>query len=80
MIDIIAYKTHKASGTLDRYEGDLVGKLVRRRYTLNDELSINRKRDTEPEKFNAFYTYADSCVDTVKQWFAYMEAIIAAGG
>ena len=72
-IDQISYITHKASGTLEEYRGHLVGKLIRKKYLLNDELAIQRKRDTRPDEFNIYNLYADECVAAVDEAFEKME-------
>ena len=41
--------------------GQLVTELIRRRYTLSDELSILRKRDEKPEEFAEYNAYAEEC-------------------
>lgn len=38
-----------------------VTKLIRERYSINDELAILRQRDTKPEEFEAYNTYAEEC-------------------
>jgi hypothetical protein len=72
-INKISYITHKTSGTLEEYRGQLVGKLIRKKYLLNDELAIQRKRDTRPDEFNAYNLYADECVAAVDKAFEDME-------
>jgi hypothetical protein len=75
-IDEISYRTHKASSTLEEYKGQLVGNLIRKKYLLNDELAIHRKRDSEPEEFAAYNEYAENCVSAINEAFANMELII----
>lgn len=41
--------------------GETVNGLIRRKYTLSEELAILRQRDTKSEEFEAYNTYAESC-------------------
>lgn len=45
---------------------ELVEKLIRRRYTLNKELQINRKRDADPEQFDEYYQYVEQCINDAR--------------
>jgi hypothetical protein len=74
-IDKVKYQIHKASGTLDRYKGDLVGALIGQKYTPNDQSALLRYaiQGLKLEKFQEFNTFANECVATVNEWFAEME-------
>jgi hypothetical protein len=39
---------------------------IRERYSLDDELSILRQRDTKPEEFAAYNAYVEQCKAEVK--------------
>lgn len=41
--------------------GEMVNGLIRRKYTLSEELAILRQRDTKAEEFEAYNAYAESC-------------------
>lgn len=41
--------------------GETVNGLIRRKYTLSEELAILRQRDTKAEEFKAYNAYAESC-------------------
>ena len=41
--------------------GDRVNELMRRRYSLSEELRILRRRDDDPEGFRSYYEYAEEC-------------------
>lgn len=41
--------------------GETVNGLIRRKYTLSEELAILRQRDTKAEEFEAYNAYAESC-------------------
>ena len=38
-----------------------VVELIRQRYSIDDETAILRQRDTKPEEFDAYNTYAEEC-------------------
>lgn len=39
----------------------LVADLIRERYTVDQEIAINRQRDTKPEEFQAYFDYCEQC-------------------
>lgn len=73
-IDKVKYQIHKASGTLERYKGDLVGALISQKYSINDQISLLRQKDTKPEEHAIFNAFANECVAIVNSWFEEMEA------
>ena len=40
---------------------------IRERYSVDDELAILRQRDTKPDKFAAYYEYAEQCKEQAKK-------------
>lgn len=46
--------------------GETVNGLIRRKYTLSEELAILRQRDTKAEEFEAYNTYAESCKEEAR--------------
>lgn len=44
-----------------------VNALIREKYSLSEELSILRQRDTKPDEFTAYYNYAEGCKSQVKE-------------
>lgn len=55
-----------ANGTLrDEYEA-LVNRKIRLRYTLSQELSIHRKKDSLPEEFAEMDAYIEQCIAEAK--------------
>lgn len=50
----------------DEYS-NLVDQKIRKEYSLSKELSIYRKRDTEPEAFKAFYDFVEECKREAKE-------------
>ena len=41
--------------------GETVNELIRRKYTVSEELAILRQRGTKAEEFEAYNAYAESC-------------------
>ena len=39
----------------------LVSHMIRRKYSINDELAILRQRDSKPEEFAAYNAYCEQC-------------------
>lgn len=79
-IDKVKYQIHKASGTLERYKGELVGALISKKYSINDQIGLLRQQYTKFEEFNAFNEFANDCVATVNGWFANMEIELSTHG
>lgn len=48
------------SYTQAKYKAKVV-ELIRQRYSIDDEAAILRQRDTKPEEFAAYNTYAEEC-------------------
>ena len=39
----------------------LVSDLIRAKYTIDQEIAINRQRDTRPEEFQAYFDFCEQC-------------------
>lgn len=39
----------------------IVSALIRERYTVDDELAVQRQRDTKPDEFTEYNTFAEAC-------------------
>lgn len=59
------YQNSQVSEYLPTLE-ELVEKLIRQRYTLNKELQIHRKRDSDPEQFDEYYQYVEQCINDAR--------------
>ncbi|MBO5020046.1 MAG: hypothetical protein J6A61_05820 [Clostridia bacterium] len=35
--------------------------LIRQKYSIDEELAIQRQRDTKPEEFNEYFVYCEEC-------------------
>lgn len=40
--------------------------LIRQKYSLDEELAIQRQRDTKPEEFNEYFAYCEACKERAK--------------
>lgn len=47
------------------YENKIINK-IRQKYSINQELAIQRKRYAEPEKFEEYNAYVEQCIAEVK--------------
>lgn len=47
------------------YEEKVVS-LIREKYSLDEELAIQRQRDTKPEEFQAYFEYCEECKEKAK--------------
>ena len=45
---------------------EMVVSLIRQRYSLDEELAIQRQRDTKPEEFNEYFAYCEVCKQRAK--------------
>ncbi|MEE0962571.1 MAG: hypothetical protein U0L54_08515 [Bacteroidales bacterium] len=43
-----------------------VDELIREKYTISDELAILRQRESKPEEYEEYYTYAEECKERAK--------------
>ncbi len=50
---------------LDSVREKKIVKLIRKKYSIDEELAILRQKDTKPEKFNEYFNYVEACVDSV---------------
>lgn len=44
-----------------------VEQLIRERYSLNQELAIQRQRDTKPSEFDEYFAYCEECKTKAKE-------------
>ena len=63
--EIKEIEIHKVEHTLT-YEEKVVG-LIREKYTIDQELAIQRQRDSKPEEFAEYNTYCEECKVKAKQ-------------
>lgn len=76
MIDKVKYQIHKASGTLEKYRGQLIAdELNHRGYDINYQIAIGFDKDIKPEEYNAYQSIRAECKALVDGWFAEMEQV-----
>ena len=59
------YKSRKETEAKIKYEKKIVS-LIRKKYNINQELTILRQRDTKPEEFAEYHKYVEQCKAQVK--------------
>lgn len=59
----------RANGTEEKEYGARVNRLLRKRYSLSEELAILRRREDDPVTFAAYNTYAEECKREAKAEF-----------
>ena len=45
----------------DKLYANLVSKLIRERYSVDDEMAILRQRDTKPEEYETYNAFCEEC-------------------
>ena len=50
----------------EKYENRVV-ELLRKKYSLDEELAIQRQRDTKPEEFQEYFEYCEFCKKQIKE-------------
>ena len=48
-----------------------VSELIRARYSIDDEVAILRQRDSKPEEFDTYNSYAESCKQQAREELGY---------
>ena len=51
----------------DRLYPNLVSRLIRERYSVDDEMAILRQRDTKPEEYEAYNAFCEECKAKAKK-------------
>ena len=46
---------------------EMVVSLIRERYSLDEELAIQRQRDTKPEEFKEYFDFCEECKQRAKE-------------
>lgn len=49
--------------------GNQVNDLIRRRYSLSEELGILRQREVKKAEYDAYFAYCEQCKAEAKEWF-----------
>lgn len=45
----------------DKLYANLVSKLIREKYSVDDEMAILRQKDTKPEEWETYNTFCEEC-------------------
>ena len=45
----------------DRLYPNLVSRLIRERYSIDDEMAILRQRDEKPDEYQAYFAFCENC-------------------
>ena len=51
----------------DRLYPNLVSRLIRERYSIDDEMAILRQRDTKPNEYEAYNAFCEDCKAKAKK-------------
>ena len=50
-----------------RSYSEKVVSLIREKYSLDEELALQRQRDSKPQEFSEYYAYCEACKQKAKQ-------------
>lgn len=67
LVKLLNKNKTEAPKTYETIYGAEIEKRIRKRYSLSQELAILRQRDTKPEEFEAYNTFAEECKAEVKE-------------
>ena len=51
----------------NRTRNQKISALIREKYSIDEELAIQRQRDTKPEEFQEYFNYCEECKAKVKK-------------
>ena len=51
----------------DKLYANLVSKLIRERYSVDDEMAILRQKETKPEEWETYNTFCEECKVKAKE-------------
>jgi hypothetical protein len=57
----IEKKLAELNGVIDSLYAEKVNALIRKKYSIGAELSIQRQRDEKPDEFAEYYAYCEEC-------------------
>lgn len=73
MLNLRKRRLAELNGKKEDVYGQMVNSLIRKRYSLSEELSVLRKKDEHPEEFAAYNAYTEECKKAVKAELASFE-------
>ena len=65
------------NGHGEKMRGAVVTAMIRRRYTLSNEMALLRQRDEKPEEYATYNEYAETCKTEAR---AFIASALAEGG
>ena len=63
MIDELIFKNISK----EKLYANLVSKLIREKYSVDDEMAILRQKDTKPEEWETYNTFCEECKAKAKE-------------
>ena len=54
--------------TFEEIYKNKVVELIRQQYDINDEFAIHRHKDDEPEAWQQYFNYVETCKEEARQW------------
>ena len=63
----IEIKLAKKNGVAGKVYSQLVQELINKKYSIYDELAIQRQRNTKQDEFNEYNTYCEECKAEAKR-------------
>lgn len=51
----------------EEVKGQVIEELIKQRYSITQELAINRQREDKPNKFNEYNEYCNKCKEYAKE-------------
>ena len=67
------YLIHKASGSLERFRGDEISRLIRQKYPLSAQIALLMDKETKTQEFEAYQAFRAECKAEVDAAFAAFE-------
>lgn len=64
--DLLNRNKAREPKTFEAVKSDEITKRIRLRYSVSDELAIQRKRNTEIDEFNEYNEYVEQCIADAK--------------
>lgn len=58
----------------DKMKAHRVQVLIRKKYSFNDELAIQRQRDSKPQEFKEYFDYCEQCKQQADEFVETLKA------
>lgn len=66
MLNLRKRRLAELNGKKEEIYGQMVNELIRKKYSLSEELSILRKKDEKPEEWAEYNAYCEECKKQAK--------------